>query len=157
MYYKKSICGKMCLSQEMMDRHKRLHHSIPITIEESTGADSTEPAGNNVDTNQAAAIGEIIDDNFEASGTLPNEEDIEEEDSTGDLVWVKLASIAWPAKMIRKVNGELSEIEMFDGIKTKKVVEHIKLKPFQKLKKVPVKRNRHWKDAYALALSELEE
>ena len=98
-----------------------------------------------------AAISDI-----EASVTPPNEDDIENDDSKGELVWVKLASIAWPAKMIRKVDGELSEIEMYDGLKTKKIVEHIKLKPFQKLKKIPVKRNKHWKEAYASAVNELE-
>ena len=149
--FKCSICGKMLLSQEMMESHKRLHHSIPITIQENTEDESTDHAGIDDDTNQVAAISDI-----EASVTPPNEDDIENDDSKGELVWVKLASIAWPAKMIRKVDGELSEIEMYDGLKTKKIVEHIKLKPFQKLKKIPVKRNKHWKEAYASAVNELE-
>ena len=53
----------------------------------------------------------------------------------------------WPATVIRKM-GELTEIQMFDDECTKKVVQNTKIKPFQKLQKVPGNRNRYWKKAY---------
>ena len=81
-------------------------------------------------------------------------EDDEIDDDRSSLVWVKLASTYWPARLIRSVDGELSEIELFDG--TKKTMEHIKLKPFEKLAKIPTKRSKIWKNMYALALKELE-
>ena len=68
---------------------------------------------------------------------------------------MKLASIYWPAKLIRKIDGEVSEIELFDETNTKKTVEHIKLKPFEKLDKIPARRNKYWKEAYFKALEEL--
>ena len=51
--------------------------------------------------------------------------------------------------------GEISEIQLFDDIGTKKTVEHIKLKPFEKLDKIPARRNKYWKEAYARALEML--
>ena len=70
------------------------------------------------------------------------------------IVWVKLVSLWWPAKILRKI-GELTEIELFDENKTKKTVENIKLRPFEKLQKIPTRRNKFWKAAYSLALEEL--
>ena len=63
----------------------------------------------------------------------------------------------WPAKIIRKIDGEITEIEMFDNEKTRKTVEHIKLKAFEKLVKVPVKRSKAWKKAYEKAIIEFED
>ena len=61
----------------------------------------------------------------------------------------------WPATVIRKM-GELTEIQMFDDECTKKVVHNTKIKPFQKLQKVPGNRNRYWKEAYELACKEID-
>ena len=52
-----------------------------------------------------------------------------------------------PSTCFSKVDGELTEVEMFDDQNTKKTVEHIKLKPFTKLTKMPARRSQYWKDA----------
>ena len=67
-----------------------------------------------------------------------------DEDGEQTLVWVKLASMFWPAKLVRSL-GELTEIELFDEENSKKTVQNMRLKPFEKLKKVPTKRNKFWK------------
>ena len=77
-----------------------------------------------------------------------------DEDGEQTLVWVKLASMFWPAKLVRSL-GELTEIELFDEENSKKTVQNTRLKPFEKLKKVPTKRNKFWKQAYNLALQKL--
>ena len=82
------------------------------------------------------------------------EEGGQEAEDDYSLVWVKLASLWWPAKVVKKI-GELAEIELFDDDKTKKTVENIKLRPFEKLGKIPPRRNKFWKAAYSLALEEL--
>ena len=51
--------------------------------------------------------------------------------------------------------GELTQIELFDEENSKKTVQNTMLKPFEKLKKVPTKRNKFWKQAYNLALQKL--
>ena len=62
--------------------------------------------------------------------------------------------IFWPAKVVRKL-GELTEIQLFDNENTKKMIQNTKLKPFQALKKLPNNKSKYWKEAYQLALSEL--
>ena len=78
-----------------------------------------------------------------------------EQPEAKELVLVKHDNVFWPAKIVRKIDGEITEIEIFNELKTKKTVEHIKLKPFQKLAKVP-KRSKAWKAAYEKAVMELE-
>ena len=90
------------------------------------------------------------DDNVAAD---EQQEDIDGEGNTGEqeqveLVMVKIVNLYWPAKIIKKIDGEITEIEVFDELKTRKTVEHIKLKAFEKLKKVPAKRSKAWKEAY---------
>ena len=79
-----------------------------------------------------------------------------EEDHSNDLVWVKLAVLYWLAKVLRKL-GELTVIRLFDKDETEQTVENIKLKPFEKLGRIPARRNPLWKAAYSKALKELEE
>ena len=79
-----------------------------------------------------------------------------EEDHSNDLVWVKLAALYWLAKVLRKL-GELTVIRLFDEDETEQTVENIKLKPFEKLGRIPARRNAFWKAAYSKALKELEE
>ena len=67
-----------------------------------------------------------------------------------------MANLLWLAKLVSKVDGELTEVELFDDQNTKKTVEHIKLKPFTKLRKMPARRSQYWKDAYARALLEFD-
>ena len=50
----------------------------------------------------------------------------------------------WPAKLLPKVDEDLSEIELFDEPKTNKIVEHVKVKPFNRLEK----RSKYWREAY---------
>ena len=71
-----------------------------------------------------------------------------EEAETRILVWVRLANQNWPAKVVRYI-GELTEIE-----NSTKTVENTKIKPFEKLTKVP-KRSNLWKAAYNKALKML--
>ena len=89
------------------------------------------------------------EDNIEREGNAGEQEQVE-------LVMVKIANLYWPAKIIKKIDGEITDIEVFDELKTRKIVEHIKLKTFEKLKKVPAKRSKAWKEAYAKAIMELE-
>ena len=98
------------------------------------------------------------DDNVAAD---EQQEDIDGEGNTGEqeqveLVMVKIVNLYWPAKIIKKIDGEITEIEVFDELKTRKTVEHIKLKAFEKLKKVPAKRSKAWKEAYEKAIMELD-
>ena len=64
-------------------------------------------------------------------------------------------NVFWPDKIVLKIYGKITKIEIFNELKTKKTVEHIKLKPFQKLAKVP-KRSKAWKAAYEKAVMKLE-
>ena len=73
-----------------------------------------------------------------------------EEELGTRLVWVKLANQLWPAKLISN-EGEVSEVELFDEEGTRKMIEHIKLKPFSRLNKIP-RRSNLWKAAYTRAL-----
>ena len=59
-----------------------------------------------------------------------------EEDHSNDLVWVKLAALYWLAKVLRKP-GELTVIRLFDEDETEQTVENIRLKPFEKLGRIP--------------------
>ena len=98
------------------------------------------------------------DDNVAAD---EQQEDIDGEGNTGEqeqveLVMVKIVNLYWPAKIIKKIDGEITEIEVFDELKTRKTVEHIKLKAFEKLKKIPAKRSKAWKEAYEKAIMELD-
>ena len=58
---------------------------------------------------------------------------------------VKIANLYWPAKIIRKIDGEITEIEVFDELKTRKIVEHIKLKFLRNSKKYLLRGQRHGK------------
>ena len=132
-----NVCGKILFSQRNLDNHKKADH--PVTSEPTDDIaveDMDDQLGEDLDSE------DVVDT-------------IEEEDEKIELVWVKLASIYWPAKLIRKIDGEVSEIELFDETNTKKTVEHIKLKPFEKLDKIPARRNKYWKEAYFKALEEL--
>ena len=86
----------------------------------------------------------------------PQDDEAEEthkEPHDTEIVWAKISTIFWPAKIVRKL-GELTEIELFDSENTKKMLQNTKLKPFQALEKVPSKKSKYWKEAYELALSE---
>ena len=83
---------------------------------------------------------------------IPNDE----EDHSNDLVWVKLAALYWPAKILRKI-GELTVIRLFDEDETEQTVENLKLKPFEKLGRIQARRNPLWKAVYSKAIKELEE
>ena len=125
------ICGRMFFRQEKLNEHIAVDHN--------------NRAGD--------AINEQGDDN----GVIAIEDDEEVvNENEASLVWVKLANLFWPARLVAKVDGELSKIELFDEEKTIKTVEHIKIKPFEKLKKIPSKRTKYWKDAYAKALEEFD-
>ena len=91
-----------------------------------------------------------LEENMEAEGNSGEQE-------RNELVMVKIVNLYWPAKIIKKIDGEITEIEMFDDEKTRKTVEHIKLKPFEKLVKVPAKRSKAWKEAYEKAVMEFED
>ena len=142
-----NLCGKILFSQRNLDNHKEADHPV-----------AGETTDDNENTNANAIEVEDMDDQLVED--LANEEEsvnvIADDDKETELVWVKLASIYWPAKLIRKINGEISEIELFDETNTKKIVDHIKLKPFEKLDKIPARRNKHWKEAYSLALEKLQ-
>ena len=131
-----------------------------VGAEVSTTVVNISVDGTDHDEEADVTVNEI--NNFEVIHYEGAEENIADLSNTDNenyaktLVRVKLASIFWPARMIGKVARELSEIELFDGLHTKKTVEHIKLKPFEKLKKIPVKRSKYWKEFYALALLVLE-
>ena len=87
---------------------------------------------------------------------LDTQEDAPQEVSAPPvLFWVRLAGQPWPAKFVSNINGEVTEIELFDGEGTRKRVEHVKLKPFNKLAKIP-RRSTLWKEAYAKALELIE-
>ena len=85
------------------------------------------------------------DDNVAAD---EQQEDIDGEGNTGEqeqveLVMVKIVNLYWPAKIIKKIDGEITEIEVFGELKTRKTVEHIKLKAFEKLKKGGIWKGNH--------------
>ena len=119
------ICGKMFYLLEMLNDHK--------TAANSSGVEHAEAVGAQYATNSV-------------------ERDVHSsEEPATNLVWAKPANQPWPAKIISKVDGEISEEELFDEEGTRKMIEHIKLKPFSKLSKIP-RRSNIWKAAYARAL-----
>ena len=87
----------------------------------------------------------------------PINEEVEEQEvpSSPVLFWVRLANQPWPARFVSNIDGEITEIELFDEECSRKRVEHVKLKPFSKLPKIP-RRSKMWKDAYAKALAMFE-
>ena len=134
------VCGKILFSKRNLDKHKEDDHAV------------ASEATNNVESGGIIEVGDI-EEEFVDDPAI--EDDIENEANDTELVWVKLASIYWPAKLVRRIDGEISEIELFDDAGTKKTVEHIKIKPFEKLDKIPARRNKYWKEAYSLALEKL--
>ena len=99
------------------------------------------------------------------SNFVEDQEDVEEditipveEEGSNDvsLVCVKIGNIFWPAKVGRMIDGDVTEIQLFDDLGTQMAAQNLKLKPFEKLKKVPEKRSKAWKEAYKVALSLLE-
>ena len=139
------VCGKVLFSKRNLDKHKEDDHT------------AASEAPNNNGSGNIIEVEDINEENVEdqAIENPAIEDGIEDEGNNTELVWVKLASVYWPAKLVGRVNGELSEIELFDDEGTKKTVEHIKIKPFEKLDKIPARRNKYWKEAYALALEKL--
>ena len=85
----------------------------------------------------------------------PINAEVQEVPSSPVLFWVRLAGQPWPARFIANIDGEITEIELFDEEGSRKRVEHVKLKPFNKLPKIP-KRSNLWKEAYAKALALFE-
>ena len=134
------VCGKILFSKRNLDKHKEDDHAV------------ASEATNNIESGDIIEVGDIEEEIVDDPAI---EDDIENEANDTELVWVKLASIYWPAKLVRRIDGEISEIELFDDAGTKKTVEHIKIKPFEKLDKIPARRNKYWKEAYSLALEKL--
>ena len=62
----------------------------------------------------------------------------------------------WPAKLIEKIDENQSKVEMFDNDDTTKIVNNMKMKPFNKLAKIPPKRSKIWIEAYQWAVNEME-
>ena len=127
--HKCNLCGRMFVTNHKLNEHKETVHIN----------DSNDLIG---ETNET-----ISDVSFESI-----------DDDKPTLVWVKIATMFWPEKVIKQKegNGELTYIELFDESRTKKTVEHIKMKPFEKLPKVLTKRSKAWKAAYACAVAILE-
>ena len=125
--HKCNICGKMYFNMDKLNEHKATTHNTqenPTQEEEPMEGDAVE----------------VTDD-----GNINAEEELGTR-----LVWVKLANQPWPAKLISN-EGEVSEVELFDEEGTRKMIEHIKLKPFSRLNKIP-RRSNLWKAAYTRAL-----
>ena len=101
---------------------------------------------------------DFIEDQEDVEQDMTNQEFQVEEEGSNDvsLVWVKIGNIFWPAKVVRMINGDVTEIQLFDNLASQMAAQHLKLKPFDKLKKVPEKRSKAWKEAYKMALSLLE-
>ena len=137
-----NVCGRMFLTEDRLDTHMRDEHSDEVIVMCNGGCGG---ACNGVCvTGDVAGGTEIV--------TVEPQND-EAEETHKEIVWAKISTIFWPAKIVRKL-GELTEIELFDSEKTKKMLQNTKLKPFQALQKLPGKKSKYWKEAYELALSE---
>ena len=101
---------------------------------------------------------DFVEDQEDVEEDITNQEFPVEEEGSNDvsLVWVKIGNIFWPAKVGRMIDGDVTEIQLFDDLGTQMAAQHLKLKPFEKLKKVPEKRSKAWKESYKVALSLLE-
>lgn len=133
-----NVCGKLFYTIDKLNDHKATTHNIQVK--------NSEVAQNMAESEEADKEGNVhSEDVDEETNVHPPE------DPATSLVWVKLANQPWPAKMISNVDGEISEVELFDEEGTRKMIEHIKLKPFSKLDKIP-KRSNLWKAAYEKAL-----
>lgn len=119
-----NVCGRMFCSVAKLNEHQLMEHMDSNVIPE-----------------QNQEVEEI------------SQVELLEEAETRTLVWVRLANQNWPAKVVRYI-GELTEIEFFDDENSTKTVENTKIKPFEKLTKVP-KRSNLWKAAYNKALKML--
>ena len=140
-------------SEERLNDHKRQEHMDQIETENVIRDEVVQPASaseNNADSSDST------DNTIDGTDNAADESTAETgNDNDASLVWAKISSIFWPARII-SVAENSTEVELFDDTKTKKVVESSKVKPFNKLDKVPVKRSKCWKQAYDLALREFE-
>ena len=140
------ICGRMFFNEARLQAHKGEDHA---NVDQSSVIDFSHVEQQEEESN--AAVNEPHDESAVATF---NAEHLQEKE-VEQLVWVKLATIVWPAKVVETV-GELTKIQVLDEKNTMKTVEHTKVKPFSPLTKIPVKRTKIWKAAYARALELLE-
>ena len=141
-----NMCGRMFLTEDRLETHMRDEHNEEEVVTCNGGCGG---ACNGVcATGDAPVATEIV--------TVEPQVDVAEEGlrESHEIVWAKISTIFWPAKVVRKL-GELTEIQLFDNENTKKIIQNTKLKPFQALKKLPNNKSKYWKEAYQLALSEL--
>ena len=146
--FKCNLCGRMFLNDARLQAHKRENHENVESIDQR--ADEFIHIGHQGEGPDATVNEPHVDHDV----TTPNTETVHEEE-VDHLVWVKLASIVWPAKVMETV-GELTKIQILDEESTVKTVEALKIKPFSPLTRVPVKRTKIWKAAYARALELLK-
>ena len=69
--------------------------------------------------------------------------------------WYQIGRLWWPCKSTAR-DAEVTSIKIYDDMATKLDVEWVKLKPFNKLSKIPKSRPAEWKRAYERAIAEFE-
>ena len=145
-------CGRMFFDKDRMEENVRREHQDDLHQDDLNQDDL-----HHKDLHEDVLQEEVVDV-VPANDGNPTEEaghQNQHSEEEYSLVWVKLVTLFWPAKIVRKM-GELTEVELFDSEKTKKIVSNNKMKPFERLEVIPSKRNRFWKTAYKLALEELK-
>ena len=125
-----NVCGRMFLTEDRLDTHMRDEHSDEVIVMCNGGCGGA--------CNGVCVTGDVVGGTEFVTVEPQNDE---AEETHKEIVWAKISTIFWPAKIVRKL-GELTEIELFDSEKTKKMLQ------------LPGKKSKYWKEAYELALSE---
>ena len=138
-------CGKLFFSREGLEAHKRNDHGVQAE-EEDNAAQCSGVCGGACNGLCTMDVDSVRDEELQGEGV--HDEGLPDEG--GEIVWAKITSMFWPAKILRKL-GELTEIVLYDEEGTKKILQNTKLKPFEPLQKVSSNRSKYWKKAYELA------
>ena len=167
--HKCSVCGKMFLNSNALDKHKGNDHGLVVIAEDLPGNEddqiepevsgplaascSTSPSAGTTELDSAASSGSSITQVFNNKDNIlflilqifqP-------------IQWVKLRNIFWPCRInVERVGQEVMNVTIFDDKNTTIDVEVVKLKLFTLLEKIPRARTAEWKRGYARAAKEFQ-
>ena len=135
-------CGRMFYSKEGLEEHVKDDHegrqgSGDIDLQQDGSVACSGDCGGacNGVCEESRGAGPDHEDALPDHGDdLPDNGNVLDDEEHA-LVWAKITSMFWPARIVRKL-GELTEVQLFDEERTKKILQNTKLKPFEKLKKV---------------------
>ena len=128
-------CGRMFYSKERLEEHVKDDHegrqgSGDIDLQQDGSVACSGDCGgacNGVCEESRGAGPDHEDALPDHEDALPDNGNVLDDEEHA-LVWAKITSMFWPARIVRKL-GELTEVQLFDEERTKKILQNTKLKP----------------------------